>query len=384
MAKSFKYKKLFQDLTNSILGGEFAIGDRLPTEKELAVRYQVSVHTVRQAMMQLKLNGIVKQVAGSGTYLLRRPGQPDQELRPTTANSRNIGVVVWNTSVHVFPRIIHSVEQEIFQAGYHVIACSTEDDPDHERQIFESLVNQQISGLIVSPIIWHEQRVDNYEYLLRQGIPFVFINRKVPGVSASSVIIDNESGGYQATQRLIELGHRVIGHLTSATVSNLTEDRVRGYKRALMEAGIEPHDDLIQPHVATSGSQMGFEAGLKLLDRPNRPTAVFCVNDEHSIGLVEAARSLGLKIPDDLSLVSFDNSRIATSHFPFGLDSVEYPAEEMGICAAQELLRRLSSERWVTKCICLQPKLIVRQSCAPYAGGEAPAPAAVKAAAARG
>jgi GntR family transcriptional regulator of arabinose operon len=369
MAKSFKYKLLMQHLMVSINAGEFSVGSRLPTEKEFATQYQVSIQTVRQAMLQLKQNGIIRQVSGSGTFLLRRPGMQTMENAETKAQVHNIGVVVWNTSIHVFPRIIHSIEQEVFQSGMHLVTCSSDDQPDQERLIFERLVQQGISGLIVSPILWHERRVENYAFLVEQGIPFVFINRNVPRFGVSSVTVDNELGAFRAMQHLIGLGHTRIGHLTAGTATELTEDRIRGYRRALQKAGLPVDEDLIAPNLGP-GKQVGYAGAMRLLQSAPRPTAIFCVNDEHAVGLMEAARALGLRVPHDLSVVSFDNSHVARSHFPIGLDSIDYPAEEMGLSAVQELLACMGQDRWVAKGIMLEPELIIRQSSAPPAGAK--------------
>jgi GntR family transcriptional regulator of arabinose operon len=367
--KQTKYLFVFESLLETIRAKKYAVGDRLPTEKEIAEAHHVSLQTVKEALLRLKLMGAIRQVPGSGTFLEMIPGeQPPAQPRPLE-QIHNIGFLAWEISKHVFPRIINAVEHEIYPRGYHVIPCSTNDNADNEWTIIQRLIQQGVKGFIISPIIWHARKLTNYEFLQSQGVPFVFINRRVPDIEASGITVDNFSGAYRATQHLIRLGHRRIGHITVPEPYDQTRERERGYQQALADAGLV-YDPTLTTADETANEFIGYRGAMRLLDRPDRPTAVFCVNDEHALGLCEAARQLNLTIPHDLSVIAFDNSIISRLYFPFQLDTVEYPAEEMGMYAAIELLGQIEHQYSAVKSICFEPRLLPRQSCAPLATTE--------------
>jgi GntR family transcriptional regulator of arabinose operon len=363
--KQTKYLFVLESLRESIQAKKYVIGDRLPTEKEIAKTYHVSLQTVKEALLRLKLEGIIRQVPGSGTFLQAMPGETPPEVSHA-GPAFNIGFLSWESSIHVFPRIINAVEHTIFPRGFHIIPCSTNDNAENEWQIIQRLIQQGVKGFIISPIIWHARKLNNYEYLRQQGIPFVFINRRVPEIEASAVTVNNFSGARRATSQLIKMGHRRVGHITISDPYDQTIDRINGYKQALEDHGL-PFDSELITSDETDNEFIGYGAAQRLLDRKDRPTAIFCVNDEHALGLCEAARRLGLVIPRDLSVLAFDNSIISRLYFPFQLDTVEYPAEEMGTFAANELLGQIEGKYSAVKNICFEPQLLVRESCAPPA-----------------
>lgn len=360
MARVIKYLEIHRKIREQMLAGEYPVGSRLPTEKELAAKYGVSVHTVRQAMALFSTEGVIRKIAGSGTFIREMPGRSNGRK----VAAKNIGVIVWGQTRHMFPEVLHAVEEEVFAHGFHNIACSTGRDPQREREIIERLVEQGIRGFIISPISWDECCLENYRYIQERSIPLVIINRRTRGIQATSIVVNNEVAGYMATRRLLETGHRRIGHLTSAAMwPELTDNRIQGYRRALEEFGV-PFDGSLVVYDKGRDPLQGLDGAMELLSLPERPTGVFCVNDEHVPGLVEAAARLGLSIPGDLSVVGFDKSLGVHSRLPFRLDSFNYPSEQVGICAARELLEQIDDPGdYMVKTIALDPIPAFGNSC---------------------
>jgi DNA-binding LacI/PurR family transcriptional regulator len=360
MARVVKYLEIYHRIKEQILAGEYRVGDRLPTEKEFAERYEVSVHTVRQAMALFKTEGVIRKVAGSGTFVDAVPGTGGAQV----VAAKNIGVIVWEQTQHIFPKVLRAVERTIFPAGYHNIACNTGKDPQRELEIIERLMDQGIRGFIISPISWDRQCLENYRYIQRQNIPLVIINRRAREIRATSVLVNNEAAGYLATCRLLNAGHRRIGHLTSSVMwPELTANRIAGYRRALEEFGV-PFDERLVVFDSAAGSVPGLEGARELLSRSGRPTGVFCVNDEHVPGLCEAAAELNISVPEELSVVGFDKCLEVHSRLPFQLDTFEHPSEQVGACAAKELLEQIENPVDAgVKTIALDPIPVQGNSC---------------------
>lgn len=360
MARVVKYLEIYRRIKEQIISGDYPVGSRLPTEKELSEKYEVSVHTVRQAMALFNSEGVIRKIAGSGTFVQDLPGRTNGQR----IQAKNIGVIVWEQTRHMFPKVLRAVEEEVFAHGYHNIACNTGRDPRREREIIERLVDQGVRGFIISPISWEEDCLESYRSILDRRIPLVMINRQSRGVRATSILVNNEVVGYMATRRLLEMGHRRIGLLTSSLMwPELTANRTAGYRRALDEFGVASDESLIV-YDDTDGSVKGINGALELLSRPDRVSGVFCVNDEHALGLFKAACQLNISIPEELSVVGFDKCLEVHSQLPFQLDTFDYPAGQVGACAARELLSLIEDPRDHTvKTIALDPIPAFGNSC---------------------
>ncbi|QHI69051.1 GntR family transcriptional regulator [Tichowtungia aerotolerans] len=360
MARKVKYMEIYHRIKEQILAGEYRVDDRLPTEKEFADQYDVSVHTVRQAMALFKTEGVIRKIAGSGTFVDAMPGAGGSQA----VAAKNIGIVVWQRSRHIFPRILPAVEETIFPHGYHNVVCNTGNDPQREREVIERLIQQGIRGFIISPISWDKQCLENYRYIQDRNIPLVMINRRARGIRATSVSVNNEEVGYMAARRLLEAGHRKIGHLSSSAIRDeLTNGRIRGYRRALKEFNVPFDERLVVYDQSDEHTVPGANGAKQLFSQNQDVTGVFCVNDHHVPGLVQAAEKAGRRVPDDLSVVSFDQSMEVQNSLSFQLDTQKYPAANVGICAAKELLTQIEGDDSMVKTIELDPIPVHGHSC---------------------
>jgi LacI family transcriptional regulator len=295
-----------------------------------------------------------------------------------TSSTQTIGLIISDITNPFFTAVARGVEDEFNQFGYHTIFCNTDEDPAREDEYLRLLFAHQIDGLIIAPTGVHSPR------LLRMAeaeVPIVLLDRAAPGLTAPLVQVDNEGGAYQATRYLIELGHRRIGILTGIETISTLGMRVNGYKRALQEAGIPVDETLIiradprfhknQLYPADSplwgeitNLQMtpsAFLALQKLLDLPDRPTALFVTNNQMTLGTLHAFRERKLYCPEDISLVSFDDHDWAPLFAP-PLTVVRQPTYQLGQTAAKLLLKLINHQAFENPSP-LPVELVIRDSC---------------------
>ena len=270
-----------------------------------------------------------------------------------------VGILVPLLYPAYFSAILAGAAQALSERDLQIVLSPTDHQHDREVSVLDRLHALTDGALIVNP----EESSDELERLLDGGYRFVVLdplmplNERIPSVSAA-----HTSGADQAIRHLLELGHRRIAHITGPLGWVATEDRRRGYRAALASAGILPDPALeiqAEPEI-----RPGREATLRLLELPERPTAVFAFNDNIAIGAIQAARARGLRVPDDLSIVGFDDVEHATIVTPM-LTTVRQPLAEMGRTAVSLLNRLLERQNFETLHIELATRLVVRESTAP-------------------
>ncbi|TVQ03231.1 MAG: LacI family transcriptional regulator, partial [Balneolaceae bacterium] len=190
--------------------------------------------------------------------------------------------------------------------------------------------------------------------------PMVTVDRRIKNLNVDSVSINNETGGYQATQRLIKNGHKRIGIICGIKGLSNTEERLNGYRKALEEAGIPLSDDLIAygNYVETGGR----DAINQLLSLEEPPTSVFSTNNLMTLGCIKELYKRKISIPDEMALVGFDDSTWAEALIP-PLTTVKQPGYELGVNAAELLIKRLNNKETSKMNIVLNTELVVRESC---------------------
>jgi LacI family transcriptional regulator len=222
------------------------------------------------------------------------------------------------------------------------------------------LVNKQVDGII---FVATGDQIEQLHFLLDQGIPVVMIDRDLPEVAVDTIIADNCLGGQLATQHLIELGHRRIACITGPS-SSITPSagRLVGYRQALSEAGIPYEEPLVR--LGDYHPQSGMEITGQLLCLPSAPTAIFACNDLMALGALRAAVKAGLRVPEDLSIVGFDDIELASYTNP-PLTTIRQPKNDIGVLATQTLARRIANKGISSIKVMLPTHLIVRESSAP-------------------
>ena len=251
--------------------------------------------------------------------------------------------------------------------NYSLIYNSSEGDVELECEQVRRLLRDQVCGLIVMPVSASNEAMLICK-VLPPELPIVLLDRKLPGFQANSVFADNRGGAKQAINRLLELGHRQIACISHKGNISSVSERVRGYEEAMRAAGLIPLAAIpLEWHgpneegLPTPFTPDELKPLISLLDSPQRPTAIFCVNDFTAFGVMQCLLDRGIKIPEDISLVGFDDIPLA-SFMPVPLTTVKQPKQEIGRQAAQILLKMIEEERNLIELIHLPTSLVIRSS----------------------
>ncbi|HEX4747911.1 MAG TPA: LacI family DNA-binding transcriptional regulator [Bryobacteraceae bacterium] len=276
-----------------------------------------------------------------------------------TRKTHTIGVVVTSIADPFNGEIVEGLDEVAHAHGYSIILAMSQANADQEIAVVQSFRERRVDGIIVA-----SSRVGSlYLPLLSEmQIPIVLLNNQSPRTLAHSVTIDNVDGAYQATTHLIGLGHTRIGYLADQFGLQSDSERLKGYKKALKEGGLPFLSELV---AAGDGKTNGArEAATKLLPIA-AATAVFCYNDMSALGVLEAASEVGLRIPEDLSVVGFDDIFFAKHLLP-PLTTVRQPKREIGQAAMSRLVGLLAGTLTDSQTV-FKGELIVRESTAPPA-----------------
>jgi LacI family transcriptional regulator, galactose operon repressor len=298
--------------------------------------------------------GVVQRIAREHGYTANR------SARGLSAGRTGlVGVTLPLIHPTYFSRIVAGIAEALYDQDMRIVLCPTQHEHDREVSLLESLMQGTTDGGI---LMLPEESGNELETLANHGYRFVVVDpSERPNLNIPTVTAAHSAGADQALQHLIGLGHRRIAAITGPRNRLATKERLRGYYAATGAASIAPAPELvIESNFMFEG---GMDAALQLLGFPTRPTAIFAFNDPMAIGAMQAARSLGLRIPDDLSIVGFDDTSEAEFVTP-GLTTIRQPLGEMGRMAVGLLLRLLNGRPPSSVHIELSTELILRGSTA--------------------
>ncbi len=279
-----------------------------------------------------------------------------------------IGLVLGDIANPFAAELAHAIRDITTQRGYNLFICISEHSAKEDVAAFDSLTDHQVDGIIVAT---RSNRMgdEHLHEMIERGVSVVCIGRDFHDENADSVTADALHGGFQATQHLIDLGHKRIAFIGATLESGKNLKRFQGYLKALKASNLPIEERFITGNSETSDDapgysteKLGYEAMKRLLVLPNRPTAVFARNDFTAIGAMNAIKESGLSIPDDISIVGFDDIPTAIHTSP-SLTTVRQPTRREGSLAAEFLLRRIESENVTEREEkILECELIVRNS----------------------
>lgn len=269
-----------------------------------------------------------------------------------------LALIVPDVANPFFTKAVRGAENVAWHNGYRAILCNTENDIAREEAYLEDMLAQRVEGLLIAPTSDQSRRQLNL--VGQHKVPFVLIDRSVEGLENDLVEGNNLGGAQRLVEHLINLGYRQIAMINGPMDISTSRDRLKGYSHALAAARL-PFDPalVIQTQVDQAG---GYRAAKQMLELKPRPTAVFSVNNLVALGVVQAAREAGLRIPEDLALVCFDDIDDASLICPF-LTVMKQPAESFGTIALQLLLDRILGRTVERRHVTLSAELIVRESC---------------------
>lgn len=282
-----------------------------------------------------------------------------RRMKVKATDSLVIGLIITDIGNPFFSNVAKGVEDIAFKNRHVLMICNTNESPEKEKFFLNSLLSEKVSGVIIVPTIGNGN--DAFlKKLVLDGFPMVTVDRRIKNLNVDTVSINNEAGGYQATQRLIQNGHNRIGIICGIRGLSNTEDRLKGYRRALRDAGISFSDELVTfGNYVENGGRDGMR---QLLNLKNPPTAVFSTNNLMTLGCIKEIYNRRISIPDEMALVGFDDSTWAEALIP-PLTTIKQPGYELGINAAELLIKRLNNSDTSKMNIVLNTELVIRESC---------------------
>lgn len=267
-----------------------------------------------------------------------------------------VGLLVPDVSNPFYADIVRSIEDRSRELGFTVMICNTDNEAEKEKMYVSLLISQRIDGLVVASAF---RSTGLLEELMGQGIPIVLIASEIPKLSINTVTVDDYKGGYLAASYLLSLGHRKMAIIAENIRSN--KPRMAAFKDAMQEAGLRlPDSYVIQTEARV---QKGYESAKQLFSLQERPTAIFACNDLLAAGVMQAAKEAGVNIPQDLSVVGFDNTVFSTTTSPM-LTTVSQPIKEMGAKVVELLVEEMEAPASFKKRLLFSPELVIRQSAA--------------------
>ncbi len=328
----------------------------MTTIREVAEKAGVSATTVSHVVNKTRFvsEDVCERVKAAMRDLNYRPNSLARSLR--RGETHTLGLILPDSANPFFAEVGHAIESAAFGRGYSVILCNTENDQNKERLYTEVLENKQVDGII---FVGAGENRESISEIVRDGLPLVVVDRDMGSLDLDTVTTDNHQGGMLATQHLLALGHRVIACISGPSNITPSAERVTGYQDALKQAGIA-----LQPALEARGdfhAPSGYSAALVLLALSPRPTAIFVCNDMMAIGALRAAAQLGLRIPEDVAVVGFDDIELALYTTP-PLSTIAQPKQEIGKLAVQLILERMGSVLLQPRRCVLPTRLVIRAS----------------------
>ncbi|MBI1256880.1 MAG: substrate-binding domain-containing protein [Chloroflexi bacterium] len=332
----------------------------MATIKEVAERARVSVATVSRVVnhsgyVSTDLRERVEEAMHTLQY---KPSALARSLR--RQETHTIGVLVPSLNQPFFGTLIFAMEKTLFAGDYRTLICSSEEDPLKEAAYVDILLRQRVDGVVLVPT---GHSTEGVTHLLQAQVPVVLIDRDFPNLAISRVLSDNYGGAYAGMEHLLTLGHRRIALIGGPAYSRVTKARTDGAEQAMRDYGA-PHDPSLLMIGTLPEFELGYQAALSLMKRSDPPTAIFALTDVVAVGVLHAAAQLNLNLPDDLSVMGFDDIPLAAYVIP-ALTTVAQPIYGMGQTAVEILMRRLHNQYQPHETIQLDTHLVVRNSTAP-------------------
>jgi LacI family transcriptional regulator, galactose operon repressor len=287
--------------------------------------------------------------------------QPNPAARTLVTGRTNlVGLIVPDLVHPFFAQVAKGISAKLRAQDYSLIISSSEDDPNMERREINQMLARRVDALILAST---QSNADSLRWMQDQGIPYVLLDRKIPGISANFVGIDDMNAGVMATNHLIEIGCKTIAHIGGSDVSTAL-DRQSGYSMALAQHGLElPPEYIVKyGHGDDAGDATGYNGMKQLLQLNPRPDGVFCCNDPIAMGALRAILDAGLQIPKDVAVVGCGNVHY-DDLLRVPLTSIDQDSNGLGTSAAKLALGIIQREsRSTPKTVLMPSRLVIRAS----------------------
>lgn len=352
-----KYKIVKDEIKSWLITDKFLPHEKLPTETKLMEKFNVSRHTIRRAIGDLEVENYLYRIQGGGIYVVNwRNKQLNQK-------AKTIAVLTTHIADYIFPSIIVGIEKVLSEHSFSLLLASTHNDISLERKSLENLLSQPIEGIIAEPTksSYPSQNIGFYKNLKENNIPCIMINSTYQDLDFPILVIDDFKGGYMAAEHLISLGHRnILGIFKTDDQQGV--NRMNGFISAYQK----------NPSLSLPGQFITYQTNEEKKELPeriktnltsaSRPSGVICYNDQIAFLVISIANELGLNVPDDLSVIGYDDSPI-TNMLDINLTTIKHPKEQMGTDAGNMILKLIEAPgNRKIESIFYHPELIIRGS----------------------
>lgn len=372
MAKSGPHLSLYEQIKLYLLA-EIALDhwkphDKLPSEYELTKQFSVSRITVKKAMSDLVEQGSIYRIQGKGTYVAApaaapEPGHPADASPLPPRKSKSVALLLPFINNQHNALLLNGVESILSEAGYSLLFCNTENSIEKEERIIREMVERRVAGMIVYPVDGESYNREILQLTL-DSFPLVVMDRYLRGIDTNCVCPDNLRGAQEGVNHLISLGHRNIGFLSTAvTDTSSIEDRLAGYEKALAEHRI-PIDHRYRYIAIELGERKPIKEKIRdFLEQNPELTAIFAINPGLGLQVVKVASELGIRVPEDLSLIFFDDFELS-EFYSVRPTFISQEENVLGKEAAKLLISVIENPEQDTRKLFFAPKLIIRESTA--------------------
>lgn len=330
-----RWESIAAETRARIESGELRPGDRLPSEAELAARWQVCRMTVHRAMQELQRQGHVTRRRGAGTVVAAPPARA----------AERIALLFFNSHDYPQTEYIHGIRAAL-PDECHVLLCDTRDDPRREAQYLRRM-QKEADGILCFPTCAPEN-TPLMRRAIEAGVPLVCVDRVPDGLSADAVITDNYGAARAALRDVAARGRGRIAHFTEKNLKvSAVRERMEAWRDTVCEAGVEDPETLLRVFPKGLGEdfdqmiQAAHDALFTLLHQPEPPQAVFCLEDYYMAAVLEACERMGITVPADLEIVSFSDCPTVLFRSARHVHRIAQRPYEMGRLAAERLQRRI-------------------------------------------
>lgn len=354
----FLHTQLKDLLVTQLRDRTFKPGDKMPSEEQLAKTYQINRATIRRALRDLITEGLIYRVPATGTFVSDPKAMDPEFVRVGKGAAQVAWLMKTEKGLVLGPfhtEMFETANMELRKLRYHLVFFSI-DDAASSTELMKRINKKEFAGIMM--IGWMDPKL--IESLVRAEIPAILVDNYVRGLQLDSILPDNEGGAYEAVRYLLDRGHERIACIRAPLDQAAARERYRGYVNALSDAGIAADENLVvEGNFQVDGGERAMAQLLEL--KKNRPTAVFCLNDEMAIGAMKKIRQSGLKVPDQISVIGFDDVDWAAHTFP-PLSTVQVPKGELASAAIKLLLQRMKAPQATPYKVLLPTALIERDS----------------------
>lgn len=345
----------------------FLISSKAVTIKDIARRCRVSPATVSRVLNDFP--HVRPDIRARIQEEMRRVGYRRNGVARSLVlmKTRTIGLVLSDITNPFYAQIAKGIEEQATQYNYSTVLCSTDNLPERQHEYIQILLERRVDGLILGSVRLREPEL---EAMARGGFPVVLVNRRLRSSRVDCVVVDNYGGARQLVEYLVRLGHRRIAHIRGPLQFSTGYDRFRGYRDALRAQALPL--DLRLVVVGAFRYADGRAAARRLLTGSVHPTAIFAGNDLMALGALEALAETGVRVPEDIAVVGFDDVE-PSSYRAIGLTTMSQRISEMARLAVDLLVERIERGRRDPRQIVLPSHLVVRGSCGGPPGPRSPA-----------